>query len=221
MSLKNEQGFTLVELMVVVAIIGLLSAVAVPNFKKYQARSRTTEAKLQLAAVYTAQQAFYAQYNMYAGCLNYMGYNPDEERANRYYAIGFFSVNGRNSLIEVSAINSGLNVSECTAGTIEFNSSGGNRGLYYAGKGVGNMIINDQNKFNENTAGMKPNVCTNTSMGGSSGFGACVGSQEDDENMTFQVGAVGIISKYKMTGATASGFNINHNKIIKNPQNGY
>ncbi len=44
---KSENGFTLVELMVVVAIIGLLSAVAIPNFQKYQARSKTSEAKLQ------------------------------------------------------------------------------------------------------------------------------------------------------------------------------
>ena len=42
---SKEKGFTLVELMVVVAIIGLLSAVAIPNFQKYQARSKTSEAK--------------------------------------------------------------------------------------------------------------------------------------------------------------------------------
>jgi len=41
-SLKRQDGFTLVELMVVVAIIGLLSAVAVPNFKKYQAKAKTS-----------------------------------------------------------------------------------------------------------------------------------------------------------------------------------
>jgi type IV pilus assembly protein PilA len=54
--LKHQKGFTLVELMVVVAIIGLLSAVAVPNFKKYQAKAKISEAKLQLSALYTAQR---------------------------------------------------------------------------------------------------------------------------------------------------------------------
>jgi type IV pilus assembly protein PilA len=56
-----QEGFTLVELMVVVAIIGVLSAVAVPNFKKYQAKSKSSEAKLQLSAAYTALQSFFSE----------------------------------------------------------------------------------------------------------------------------------------------------------------
>ncbi len=84
-----QSGFTLVELMVVVAIIGVLSAVAVPNFKKYQAKSKTAEAKLQLAALYTAQQSFYSDYDTYHICLKYMGYNPSGEVAQRVYAVGF------------------------------------------------------------------------------------------------------------------------------------
>ncbi len=59
-SFKRQSGFTLVELMVVVAIIGLLSAVAIPNFQKYQARTKTTEGKLQLAAIYAAEASFYS-----------------------------------------------------------------------------------------------------------------------------------------------------------------
>lgn len=84
-----DSGFTLVELMVVVAIIGLLSAVAIPNFKKYQAKSKTSEAKLQLAAIYTAETAFNSDFDTYHFCLAYMGYNPSNEANSRYYTTGF------------------------------------------------------------------------------------------------------------------------------------
>src|SRR6187402_2451974 len=93
-TVKDFKGFTLVELMVVVAIIGLLSAVAVPNFKKYQAKAKISEAKLQLSALYTAESSFFSDYNMYAHCLTYMGFDPGPEWANRYYAIGFVTLVG-------------------------------------------------------------------------------------------------------------------------------
>ncbi|OFZ14342.1 MAG: hypothetical protein A2X86_05720 [Bdellovibrionales bacterium GWA2_49_15] len=85
----STAGFTLVELMVVVAIIGILSAVAIPNFKTYQAKAKTSEAKLQLASIYSAEIAFMGDADAFASCLMSMGYNPAPEVANRFYSTGF------------------------------------------------------------------------------------------------------------------------------------
>ena len=60
---KLAKGFSLVELMIVVAIIGILSAVAIPNFMKFQAKSRQTEAKTNLKGVHTAITSYFAEKN--------------------------------------------------------------------------------------------------------------------------------------------------------------
>ena len=62
---NSEAGFTLVELMIVVGIIGLLSAIAVPNFISYQARSRRSEAYVNLAAIARIQSAYHAERGEY------------------------------------------------------------------------------------------------------------------------------------------------------------
>ncbi|HZC81121.1 MAG TPA: prepilin-type N-terminal cleavage/methylation domain-containing protein [Nitrospiraceae bacterium] len=58
--LRGNAGFTLIELMIVVAIIGILVAIAIPNFMSYQAKARQSEAKFGLGGIFTAATAFYA-----------------------------------------------------------------------------------------------------------------------------------------------------------------
>ena len=53
--LRSKKGFTLIELMIVVAIIGILAAIAIPNFLKFQAKSKQSEAKTNLGAIFTGQ----------------------------------------------------------------------------------------------------------------------------------------------------------------------
>jgi type IV pilus assembly protein PilA len=60
-AMRKQEGFTLIELMIVVAIIGILAAIAIPNFIQYQMRSRTSEAKTNLSAIKTANFAFQAE----------------------------------------------------------------------------------------------------------------------------------------------------------------
>ena len=51
--MHNHKGFTLIELMIVVAIVGILAAIAIPNFLNYQAKSQQAEAKANLGAIFT------------------------------------------------------------------------------------------------------------------------------------------------------------------------
>jgi type IV pilus assembly protein PilE len=63
--LKRMRGVTLVELMIVIAVIGTLAAIAVPTYRRYLIRSQRSEAKISLMQLQTAQEKYYLQYNAY------------------------------------------------------------------------------------------------------------------------------------------------------------
>ena len=64
-NLKSREGFTLIELMIVVAIIGILAAIAIPNFLRFQLRSKAGEGKVNLAALRTAEEGYFAEFGTY------------------------------------------------------------------------------------------------------------------------------------------------------------
>jgi type IV pilus assembly protein PilA len=93
MKRKNTKGFTLIELMIVVAIIGILAAIAIPNFLKFQAKSKQSEAKTNLKAIYTAETGYYGENNTY-NALNHVNWQP-VGTARYTYSVG--SDNGISS----------------------------------------------------------------------------------------------------------------------------
>jgi type IV pilus assembly protein PilA len=75
-ALYTKKGFTLIELMIVVAIIGILAAIAIPNFLRFQAKSRQAEAKTNLGGLFTSEESYRAEFNSYTTDLIQVGWAP-------------------------------------------------------------------------------------------------------------------------------------------------
>ena len=203
---NRQQGFTLVELMIVVAIIGLLSAVVIPNFKKYQAKAKIAEAKLSLTAAYVAQASFFADYNLYSNCLSYMGFDPSLQINSRYYAIGFTSSSDVNPPPDhigwISAMNSGL--ASCLPGQA---GAVVGQSFFPAGKGSGAAVMNSASLADAASAGTFAE--------------SILLSQDDDSTMGFIISASGFISSGDGAATSASVLAIDESKTITMERTGY
>jgi len=89
-TLHTRQGFTLIELMIVVAIIGILAAIAIPNFLRFQAKSKQTEAKANLGSIGTTAESYRMEQDTYIiSQLSDLGWGPTgTPRYSYWYAVG-------------------------------------------------------------------------------------------------------------------------------------
>ena len=62
---RNQKGFTLIELMIVIAIIGILAAIAVPQFSKYRARSFNTQAIADARIIKNEAGGYFAEWSKF------------------------------------------------------------------------------------------------------------------------------------------------------------
>lgn len=83
----NSKGFSLVELMVVVAIIGILATIGIPQYQKFMAKARQSEAKTNLNAIFQGEASFFTEYNGYSTNLAAIG--ADASGTNLRYNAGF------------------------------------------------------------------------------------------------------------------------------------
>ena len=98
---KAQAGFTLIELMIVVAIIGILAAVALPAYQDYTARSKVTELMLQLDACKVGVQEFIQSNGQFPADANAAG--CDATTTTKYMAAGM-TVDAKTGAITSGAI---------------------------------------------------------------------------------------------------------------------
>lgn len=103
-SRRFESGFSLIELMISLVIIGVLATIAIPQFLGYRIRSAQTESKANLGAIRVAQVAFYAESGGYTDDLSQLAWRPE---GTPRYLYGFVSdahpaASGRNDTSELA-----------------------------------------------------------------------------------------------------------------------
>ncbi len=74
---KHMHGMTLMELMIVVVIIGIITAIAFPNYRQFVARAKRTEAKAALLQIATNQERFYLQNSTFTTDMTMLGFQAD------------------------------------------------------------------------------------------------------------------------------------------------
>jgi type IV pilus assembly protein PilA len=117
---KAQKGFTLIELMIVVAIIGILAAIAIPNFLRYQLRAKFGELPTNVNAVFKAEEAL-RQSERVAG---------SGHTAGQYFAIATLPGTGTCTPGSAKLLWSSSNMA--TAGAIDWIVEGSTYGCYTA-----------------------------------------------------------------------------------------
>jgi len=98
----------------VIAIMGVLAAMAIPQFQRFQMRARRTEAYVGLKAINTAQQMYYSEKGFYADTFDELGYAVSGGQR-----VDERTIDGRNYTFSVNVVADGTNFLATATGDID------------------------------------------------------------------------------------------------------
>lgn len=105
---KNRARFTLVQLVMVVIIVGILTAAALPVYPSFREKAYTSEAIASLGAIKTAENVYYAENGCYTADWGELGMTSDDFAHNRWFAYGCFGLY-QNTTDDFTAVCNGDN----------------------------------------------------------------------------------------------------------------
>ena len=120
---SSVQGFSLVELMIVVAIIGVLASLAVPKFQIFQAKAKQSEAKNNLSHIYTLEQTYFGDNDTFvaftavAGVTNLLGFSTQGGNATGAARYAYSGTGNTSTFLATAAALTANNIAAgCLAG---------------------------------------------------------------------------------------------------------
>ena len=113
-------GLTLIELMIVVMIVGILAAIAYPNYQEFTARAKRNEARAALLRLATNQERFYLNNNTFTQDLTALGFGttPKATTETGYYEIEVTAANASNFTATANYLQGGSEAGKCLTFTI-------------------------------------------------------------------------------------------------------
>ncbi len=105
--IRDEEGFSLTEILVVIVIIGILILLAMPKFTSVISRAKTTEAKVMLKHLFTLQKAYYYENDRYSKSLSEIGFEQAKlitEGGEARYKVEIVQANESSFLARATAV---------------------------------------------------------------------------------------------------------------------
>jgi len=115
---NTMRGVTLMEVMIVIVVIGILTAIAYPNYREFTARAKRTEAKALLLEIASNQERFYLNANRF-GTLTELGYADPLTTDSGSYTVTIPLNNASNFVVTAAYNHSGSEFDRCSSFTID------------------------------------------------------------------------------------------------------